>query len=52
MNNEELLNIKGGTTNYTSAGFLNALARGISVLYNLGVSCGETLRYFIKGNKC
>lgn len=53
MSNKELINVRGGATStYTSAAFLNALARGISVLYDLGVSLGSTLKLVISGKKC
>lgn len=53
MTNKELINVRGGATStYTSAAFINAIARGIGVLYDLGKSVGSTLKIIISGKKC
>lgn len=52
MNNNELINTIGGAVSYTSASFLNALARGINALYNLGKSLGSAMKTVISGKKC
>lgn len=51
MTKEELLNVRGGST-FTSASFLNALARGANVLYELGTTVGKCIKLFISGKKC
>lgn len=51
MSNEELISVRGGSS-YTSASFLNALARGANVLYNLGSVVGKSIKLYISGKKC
>lgn len=50
MTKEELLNISGGST--LNASWLNAIARGIETVYNLGRSFGTAVRMLIKGSRC
>ena len=50
MTNEELYKINGGAT--INASWLNSLARGVEVLYNLGRSFGTAIRMIIKGSQC
>jgi len=52
MNQEELVNTVGGATSYTSATFINALARGMNVLYGLGRALGTALRMTFSKRKC
>lgn len=50
MTNQELINVVGGAT--INASWLNALARGIEVIYNLGRSFGTAIRMIVKKTKC
>ena len=50
MRKEELVNVVGGAT--INASWINALARGIDTLYNLGRSLGTALRMLTKGITC
>lgn len=50
MSQQELININGGAT--VNASWLNALARGIVTLYDLGRSLGTALRMIISKTKC
>lgn len=52
MSSEELYNVIGGAVSYTSATFLNAIARGINSLYNIGRASGTALRMLITGKRC
>jgi len=52
MNNNELINTIGGAVSYTSASFLNAVARGINAFYNLGKSIGTAIKTVISGKIC
>ncbi len=53
MSNQELLLVRGGAvSSYTSAAFLNAIARGITALYNLGKAFGSSLKIIVTGKKC
>ncbi len=49
MSKEELSTITGGNV---SASYLNALARGIESLYNLGKAFGTAMRMILKGKRC
>ena len=49
LNKEEMLNISGGGI---SASFINALARGINTLLDLGRSLGTSIRRSISGKVC
>ncbi len=51
MSNKELINVRGGSS-YTSASFINAIARGANVLYNLGTTIGKSIKLFISGQRC
>ncbi len=50
MTEQELVNVNGGAT--VNATWLNALARGIEVIYNLGRSFGTALRMISKKITC
>ncbi len=50
MTQEELHNVVGGAT--INASWLNALARGIETVYNLGRGFGTAIRMLIKGSRC
>ncbi len=52
MSKEELLQVTGGATSFTSATFINALARGIGACYDIGRSCGSAIRMLITGKRC
>ncbi len=52
MTNEELISTVGGATSYTSASFINALARGVNVLYGLGRALGSAIRMSFSKRKC
>ena len=51
LQNKELLNINGGA-NWYSASFLNAIARTMSTLLELGRSLGTSIRRAINGTIC
>lgn len=50
MTDKELYETVGGAS--ISASLLNAVARGIDTLYNLGRAFGTAINMFIKGKKC
>ena len=50
MKDEELV-VVGGATSFTSAAFLNAIARGIETLFNVGKAFGSSLK-LIFSKKC
>ena len=49
LTNKELLEISGGAI---SAAFINALARGISTVLDLGRSLGTAIRRIFSGSIC
>ena len=49
LNEKEMLNISGGAI---SASFINAIARGINTLLDLGRSLGTSIRRSISGKVC
>ncbi len=49
MSELELTKINGGSI---SATYINALARGIQVVYELGRSLGSSIKNLISGRKC
>lgn len=49
LNEKEMLNISGGAI---SASFINAIARGINTLLDLGRSLGTSIRRSISGKIC
>lgn len=51
MTKEELVEVRGGSS-YTSASFLNALARGIDACYTIGRACGTAIRMLFSKKKC
>lgn len=51
MTETELFNIYGGATQI-SASLLNAIARGVNSLYNLGRAFGTAIRMIVKGKSC
>lgn len=52
MTNEELILIKGGATSLLTATFLNAAARCINVLLDIGRAIGTSIRRIHSGNIC
>lgn len=51
LSNKELLEIDGGASFYTAA-FINAAARGISTIMNVGRSLGTAIRRLVNGKWC
>ncbi len=51
LTNQELLLINGGSSTVTAA-MLNAVARGVSVLYSLGRAFGSAVRYAFGKKYC
>lgn len=51
LNNEQLVNIYGGAAG-VSAAMLNAVARGITVVYSLGRALGSAVRYVFGKRYC
>ena len=51
LSNKELLNIDGGASFYTAA-FINAAARGISTVMEVGRSLGSAIRRLVNGKWC
>lgn len=49
LNKNELMKVTGGSI---SASFLNAIARGIDTVLEIGRSLGSALRRFLSGKKC
>lgn len=49
LNKKDLLEIKGGAITAT---FINAIARGINTMMNLGRNLGSALRRLYKGKVC
>lgn len=52
MTNEELIKVNGGASSYTSATFLNAIARGIDACYTIGRACGTAIRMLFSQKRC
>ncbi len=51
MNNEELINVYGGGFSFTAT-WLNAIARTINTIMDIGRSVGTSLRMIFSGTKC
>ena len=51
LRREEMLNVSGGSS-LTSAAWLNAAARAITTLIDLGRSLGTAIRRSISGKVC
>ena len=51
LNNKELLEVQGGAVTVTAT-LINALARGISVLFELGKAVGSSIRRSITKTTC
>ena len=51
LNNKELLTINGGAS-WFSASFLNAAARAMNTLLELGRSLGSSIRRSMRGKYC
>lgn len=52
LDNKELLNIDGGAASFYTAAFINAAARGISTVMNVGRSLGTAIRRLVNGKWC
>ena len=50
LNNKELMSVDGGAS--ITATFLNAIARTVSTLMDVGRSLGSAIRRTISGNVC
>ena len=50
MTDKELINTIGGAS--INASWLNAIARGIDTIYNLGRNLGTAVRMILKKVKC
>lgn len=50
MTDKELINVVGGAS--INASWLNAVARGIELVYNLGRNLGTAVRMLVKGSRC
>ncbi len=51
LSNYELYNIYGGSVS-VSAAMINAIARGVSVVYTLGRALGSAIRYAFGKKYC
>ena len=52
MKNEELISIVGGGTSWLTATFLNAIARGLDTILEIGRSIGTTIARTINHTTC
>ena len=52
LDNDRLVNIKGGTTGTVSSSIINAFTNVIKVLYEAGQSFGSAIRRIAEGNLC
>ncbi len=52
LKKEELLQIEGGNTNLLTATFLNAVARCLDSLLEIGRSIGSAISRWKNGNLC
>lgn len=52
LSNKELLNVEGGAASFYTAAFINAAARGISTIFNVGRSLGTAIRRLVNGKWC
>ena len=50
MSNQELLLVRGGS--FFSATYLNAIARSINSVLELGRTVGTSIRMMLSGKKC
>ncbi len=51
MSDKELASTIGGGA-FPNASFLNAIARGVETIYNLGRAFGTAIRMISSGKKC
>ena len=51
LNSDQLISIYGGATGI-SATMLNAIARGVTVMYSLGRAFGSAIRYVFGKKYC
>ena len=51
LKDKELMNIEGGA-NWLSASFINAAARAVNTLMNVGRSLGSAIRRAFSGKVC
>lgn len=52
LDNKQLIMIYGGTVGGISATMLNAIARGVTVMYSLGRAFGSAIRYVFGKRYC
>lgn len=52
LDNKQLIMIYGGTVGVISATMLNAIARGVTVMYSLGRAFGSAIRYVFGKKYC
>ena len=52
LDNSKLIMIYGGTAGGISATMLNAIARGVTVMYSLGRAFGSAIRYVLGKKYC
>ena len=51
VNNDELMNIKGGSVSYTAT-FISALVRAIDIIFEIGKSLGSSIRRSSDNTSC
>lgn len=52
LNKQELMEVKGGASNFLTAAFITSLSRAGNMLLDLGRSLGTSIRRLINGNVC
>ncbi len=52
LDSKQLITIYGGATGGISATMLNAIARGVTVMYSLGKAFGSAIRYVFGKKYC
>lgn len=51
MSEKELAKVNGGAIGL-NASTLNAISRGIGIIYDIGKACGSAISYYIFKKKC
>lgn len=52
LKDKELMSIEGGASNWITASFINAAARAIDTLMDVGRSLGSAIRRAVSGKVC
>ena len=52
LNDKELMSIEGGASNWLTAAFVNATARAINTVLDVGRSLGSAIRRVFSGKVC